>query len=74
VYIREPVVRRKRAVIAPVPRVVQRIAGVALVPVNLQLVIFGFRVNFEMRVLSVSGNERFFRLSEREKAVRGIRK
>lgn len=52
------IVRRERAVVRAIPRVVQRVARVTLIAVNLQLVVIGLRMDFEMCVLSVAANAR----------------
>lgn len=48
-----PVVCREGAVVGAVPGVVERVTSVALVTINLQLVVFRFRVNLEVRILCV---------------------
>ena len=48
-----PVVRGEGAEVGSVPRVVERVAGVAGVAADLQLVVLALRVQFEAGVLGV---------------------
>lgn len=50
-----PVVRRERTVVRSVPRIVQGVASVSVVTIDLQFVVFGFRIDFEVGILRVPG-------------------
>lgn len=49
-----PVVRRERTVVRSVPRVVQRVACVAVVAIDFQLVVVRFGMDLKVRILCVS--------------------
>lgn len=48
------IIRREWTVVGAIPRVVERVASVSFVTVNLKLVVVGFGMYFEVRILRVS--------------------